>query len=598
MSAADPATTALFLGAFFDELTRWGVYDVVVSPGSRSTPLAMTAYELSRRAPERLRLFVDVDERGAAFFALGMAKASGRPAAVICTSGTAVANYYPAVMEAKSSRVPLVVLTGDRPPRLQELGAPQTCDQLKAFGDHVRAFRQMPLPTADAAALAFARQAAREAVIAAGGGAAEAAESRIAGACLGGPVHLNFPFDEPLKPDFSVEGLFEAGRRPNVSRETFVPVSQQLAPDAIARVAELLAGRRALALAGEGTCATDAEARDVLAWAHAFNLPLLADPLSGLRRFDDALVIDNYDSLLSVGGEAPDELIPEVIVRFGRYPVSKKATQFTAACGALQVVVDPLETRDCNAATDVYVPCEPVAFARSLCAAAPAEASISCEFADTWTAANDAARERIVAAGNQEEGFEGSFVRRILELAPEESCLFAANSMSIRALDTFYLKGEKRLTVLCNRGLNGIDGTTSTALGAAQSFAQTTFLTGDLTLLHDLNALALQRELRVQRAAGGSAPSIIIVLLNNNGGAIFDMLPQKSEDAYFERLFLTPQDVNFEAAAQAFAVRYQRTRSLAEFDAAYKNALGTPGITLIEVPIPLQGLKSRYAPCW
>lgn len=598
MSAADPAATALFLSAFFDELTRWGVRDVVVSPGSRSTPLAMTAYELSRRAPERLRLFVDVDERGAAFFALGMAKASGRPAAVICTSGTAVANYYPAVMEAKSSRVPLVVLTGDRPPRLQELGAPQTCDQIKAFGDHVRAFRQMPLPTADAAALAFARQAAREAVIAAGGVAAEVAESRIAGACLGGPVHLNFPFDEPLKPDFSVEGLFEAGRRPNVSRETFVPVSRQLAPAATARVAELLAGRRALALAGEGTCATDAEARDVLVWAHAFNLPLLADPLSGLRRFDDALVIDNYDSVLVAGGAALDELTPEVIVRFGRYPVSKKATQFAASCGALQVVVDPLETRDCNAATDVYVPCEPVAFARSLRAAAPAEASITREFADAWTAANGAARERIVAAGNQEEGFEGSFVRRVLELAPEESCLFAANSMSIRALDTFYLKGEKRLTVLCNRGLNGIDGTTSTALGAAQSFAQTTFLTGDLTLLHDLNSLALQRELRVQRAAGGSAPSIIIVLLDNNGGAIFDMLPQKSEDAYFERLFLTPQDVNFEAAAQAFAVPYQRTSSLADFDAAYKDALGTPGITLIEIPVPLQGLKSRYAPYW
>ena len=167
--SADPRATALFLGAFFDELARWGVHDVVVSPGSRSTPLTMTAFELSRREPERLRVFVDVDERGAAFFALGLAKASGHPAAVVCTSGTAVANYYPAVMEAESSRVPLVVLTGDRPPRLQGLGAPQTCDQLNAYGNHVRAFRQMPLPSGDGAALAFARQAAREAVIAAGG---------------------------------------------------------------------------------------------------------------------------------------------------------------------------------------------------------------------------------------------------------------------------------------------------------------------------------------------------------------------------------------------------------------------------------------------
>nr|WP_232329685.1 thiamine pyrophosphate-binding protein [Eggerthella lenta] len=159
---ADPTASALFLGAFFDELERWGVHDVVVSPGSRSTPLAMTAYELSRRFPDRLRLFVDVDERGAAFFALGLAKASGQPAAVICTSGTAVANYYPAVLEAESSRVPLIVLTGDRPARLQGLGAPQTCDQLNAYGSHVRAFRNMPEPAADAAAIAFARSLARD----------------------------------------------------------------------------------------------------------------------------------------------------------------------------------------------------------------------------------------------------------------------------------------------------------------------------------------------------------------------------------------------------------------------------------------------------
>ncbi|WP_232050891.1 2-succinyl-5-enolpyruvyl-6-hydroxy-3-cyclohexene-1-carboxylic-acid synthase [Arabiibacter massiliensis] len=586
MMTADPAATALFLGAFFDELARWGVRDVVVSPGSRSTPLSMTAYELSRRAPERMRLFVDVDERGAAFFALGLAKASGRPAAVVCTSGTAVANYYPAVMEAESSRVPLLVLTGDRPPRLQGLGAPQTCDQLNAYGDHVRAFRQMPLPTADGMALAFARQAAREAVIAAGEG------------CCGGPVHLNFPFDEPLKPDFAVEGLFEAGRRADVSRETSVAVSRQLAPEAAERLAALLTGRRALVYAGEGTCANDDEARAVLAWAHAFDLPLLADPLSGLRDFDDALVIDNYDSIIAAGGVAPDELRPEAIVRFGRYPVSKKAAQMAAASGAAQVVVDPLETRDFNAATDVFAPCEPAEFARSLLAALPDPVPASGAFASAWIAANDAARERIAAVDDVEAGFEGAFVRRVVELAPEGSCLFAANSMSVRALDTFYLKSAKRLTVLCNRGLNGIDGTVSTALGAAQRFAQTTLVTGDLTLLHDLNALALQRELRVQRTAGGPAPSIVIVLLNNDGGGIFDMLPQKSEDAYFERLFLTPQEVDFEAAARAFAVPYRRTDTVPAFDEAYRALLGTPGISLIEARVPLEGLKDRYRPYW
>lgn len=623
--SADPRATALFLGAFFDELARWGVHDMVVSPGSRSTPLTMTAFELSRREPGRLRVFVDVDERGAAFFALGLAKASGHPAAVVCTSGTAVANYYPAVMEAESSRVPLVVLTGDRPPRLQGLGAPQTCDQLNAYGNHVRAFRQMPLPSADGAALAFARQAAREAVIAAGE------------ECFGGPVHLNFPFDEPLKPDFSAEGLFESARRLDVSRETSVPVSQQLAPSDAGRLAALLADRRALVYAGEGTCTGELEAGKVLNWARAFRLPLLADPLSGLRSSDDPLVIDNYDSVLGPGGAAPDGLAPEVVVRFGRYPVSKKATQLVAAARPVQIVVDPLETRDCNAATDVFVRCRPSELAGSLGFAYDVRTidydpdDVQRAFARAWIDANDAARKRIASVDDAEAGFEGAFVRRVVELAPEGSCLFSANSMSVRALDTFYLKSAKRLAVLCNRGLNGIDGTVSTALGAAQHFAQTTLVTGDLTLLHDLNALALQRELRLQReaaacfsasldaasskAAGavtpghatdaasdnvapGAVPSIVIVLLNNNGGGIFDMLPQKSEDPYFERLFLTPQDVDFRAAAQAFGVPYRAAGTAEAFDEAYRELLGTSGISLIEVRVPLSGLKDRYAPYW
>ncbi len=623
--SADPRATALFLGAFFDELARWGVHDMVVSPGSRSTPLTMTAFELSRREPGRLRVFVDVDERGAAFFALGLAKASGHPAAVVCTSGTAVANYYPAVMEAESSRVPLVVLTGDRPPRLQGLGAPQTCDQLNAYGNHVRAFRQMPLPSADGAALAFARQAAREAVIAAGE------------ECFGGPVHLNFPFDEPLKPDFSAEGLFESARRLDVSRETSVPVSQQLAPSDAGRLAALLADRRALVYAGEGTCTGELEAGKVLNWARAFRLPLLADPLSGLRSSDNPLVIDNYDSVLGPGGTVPDGLAPEVVVRFGRYPVSKKATQLVAAARPVQIVVDPLETRDFNAATDVFVRCRPSELAGSLGFAYDVRTidydpdDVQRAFARAWIDANDAARKRIASVDDAEAGFEGAFVRRVVELAPEGSCLFSANSMSVRALDTFYLKSAKRLAVLCNRGLNGIDGTVSTALGAAQHFAQTTLVTGDLTLLHDLNALALQRELRLQREAAacfsasldaasskalaavtpghatdaasdnvapGAVPSIVIVLLNNNGGGIFDMLPQKSEDPYFERLFLTPQDVDFRAAAQAFGVPYRRADTVPAFDEAYRALLGTPGISLVEVRVPLSGLKDRYAPYW
>ena len=664
MTVADPRATARFLGAFFDELAKWGVRNVVISPGSRSTPLSMIAFELSCRAPQRMSMYVDIDERGAAFLALGMAKASGRPAALVCSSGTAIANYYPAILEAESSRVPLIVLTADRPPQLQGLGAPQTCDQSHAYGTHVRAYRGMPLPADDEGSLRFARQAAREACIAALGSCEfpqnQGAQSpsapigtpqRLAGACFGGPVHLNFPFDEPLKPDVTLPDLFDAGipcagSAVDSTGPEAKPVRNPQLPVGVAQVRGVMEGAAAaqlarellassvLLLAGEGSCATYEEAQRVLAFARAFVIPVLADPLSGLRSLDDPLVIGNYDSVLQPGGISPDEALnPQVVVRFGRYPVSKRATQWARAredAGVLQVVVDPLETRDTNAATTVFVRMKPADFGQSMERAlrredGPAAAGANdLSFANAWQRAEEAAAKRIAAVdageGSGADGFEGAYVRRVLELAPSGSCLFAANSMSVRAVDTFYLKGGKQLTVLANRGLNGIDGTVSTAIGASRCFSRTTLITGDLTMLHDLNSLALQRELRVQRQladiAGDAnripeqaakrntcetdtgAQGITIVLLNNNGGAIFDMLPQKSQEAYFERLFLTPQDVDFQAAVAAFGVPYSKTATLAEFDRAYRASLDVPGISFIEVPVPLQGLRERYADYW
>ena len=184
----------------------------------------------------------------------------------------------------------------------------------------------------------------------------------------------------------------------------------------------------------------------------------------------------------------------------------------------------------------------------------------------------------------------------VLDEAPPASCLFVANSMAVRALDTVQSRGAAPLCVLANRGQNGIDGTVSTALGAAQQFAQTTFVTGDLTLLHDLNALALQNEL--MRNQPGTPPTVVIVLLNNDGGAIFDMLPQASDEPYFERVFLTPQNVDFAHAAQAFHVPYRAASSVEEFREAYRKRLCMPGISLIEVRVPLRGVKERYRGCW
>ena len=696
-----PQKTALYLGAFFDELVRWGVHEVVVSPGSRSTALAMVAYEMSCRWPDKLRLYLDIDERGASFLALGMAKASGRPVALVCTSGTAPANYYPAVIEAHTSRVPLIVLSGDRPLHAQGLGAVQTCDQVKLFGDYVRRFQQMPPASADARSIAYARQLAKEACIDALGAAAGmpsescdmAAEGALASrgcAWYAGPVHLNFPLEEPLKPDLFVEGLFSCGRRAasveftalsepgevevalSCESETDLPCrlasSAVLSSSDAQNIIHCLRGRRVLVLAGEGSCETADEARELVDWAQAGGLPLLADPLSGLRSFEDECVIDNYDNVF----RQADYPVPDVVVRFGRYPVSKSCFTKLASAGSFNMVVDAAETRDFNVATDLFVPCTPMSFVRSLAAAGevlgaeeaarveeaseadetskadetakdlkaregagakegagkcfcPVVSAAQRDFYAEWVRRNEEARELVLTVREDEAEPEGAYVSKLLELVPENSCLFSANSMSIRALDTFYVKQGKRLSVLCNRGQNGIDGTVSTAIGAAQMYGQTTFLTGDFTLLHDLNALALQRELLRHHggAAGGAATggvsidgdaadgsegmggssseaakasSLVIVLLNNNGGAIFDMLPQRSDDPYFERLFLVPQDVDFERAAQAFSVPYRAVSTVDDFAQAYSEFLGVPGISLVEVKLPLRGVSERYAP--
>ena len=593
-----PEMSALFLSAFFDELYRMGVRDFVVSPGSRSTPLAMVAYEMSRREEyEGVRLFVDVDERGAAFFALGLGKAKGRPACAICTSGTACANYYPAVLEAESSRVPLVLLTGDRPPRLQALGAPQTCNQEKLFGDHVRLFLQMPLPSADRPSLAFARQAARETFTRAVG---------AAGACAGGPAHLNFPFEEPLKPALDHPDLFVLER----SRWCGAPEDAGLSPigacvraggrltdEAAATIEALLAENTAVIMAGEGSIETPEDAEALMRLAAQRSIPVLADPLSNLRQRIDELLIDHYDNIFGKPGLADFDLV----VRFGRYPVSKRAAQYVQRHRPLQIVVDQLETRDFNAGTDLFVRMAPRDFVRDLNAAADRTGGHVLKehgqerLAQAWARRNEEERARVGAVREVEAGFEGAYVSALLDELPDRSLLFAANSMSIRAVDTFCDKGA-RFDILGNRGLNGIDGTLSTALGAAQAYRQATLLIGDLSLLHDVSAFALNAELmRVHREAGELAPSFVIVLLNNHGGGIFDMLPQKSEDAYFERLFLTPEHADFGQIAAAFDVPYARVVNVADFRTAYRALVGRPGMSLLEVDVPLQGLKERYA---
>lgn len=591
--ATHEQATALYVSAFFDELIRCGVEDVVVSPGSRSTALSMVAHA------SQMELYVDVDERGAAFFALGLARAKQKPVAVICTSGTALANYYPAVVEAESSRIPLIVLSGDRPQRLQHVGAPQTFDQLKAFSDHVEGFWNMPEPSVDPKVIAYARQIAREACIAVGA----AGVSR-------GPVHINFPFDEPLKPDLSVEGsgegLFSVGRI-DTPMPALMSAHTELEEEQAAQLLDWLAVRRSIILCGEKTFSEhlspeeqDIEAACLFALAEYLDAPLIADPLSNLRAYNHPAVITTADTLFK--GNAAQALPGfDCVIRFGRYPVSKPVVRYLEEHACVQIVVDPIATRDFNAQTSVFVPVTPASFVSTLLDVASLPESRQKTDAGqalhAWGLRQMQAQEKLETvrkAGASD--FEGTYIRTVLDAAPQGSLIFSANSMAIRAFDMFYTgRDDKQLTLLANRGLNGIDGTVSSALGAAQIYEHTTLVIGDLSLLHDLNALALQAEFERHCVGDGAVPSqVTIVLLNNQGGAIFDMLPQKSDEAYFERLFLTPHTTNFEAAAQTFSLGYMRVTTADECRVALEKSYEQPGISLIEISLPLEGVADRY----
>lgn len=573
-----PEEAGLFLDTFFAQLKHCGVRNVVVSPGSQSTPLAMKAYE------HYGDVYMDVDERGAAFFALGLAKATGNVVALVCTSGSAVGNWMPAVLEAEASRVPLLLLSADRPPRLQGVGAPQTCDQLHLFGGHVKKFVQMPLPSASGETLAYARQMALDACIAAHGACPNVASADA------GPVHLNFPFEEPLTPAPCVDRI-EVSPLP----ASVVAGQGLLAADA-AGLFKLIEGKRVIALCGEGTCESAADAHALLAFAHVRNVPLLADPLSGLRCYSDSMIIDHYDAIFG-GQRAPHA---EVVIRFGRWPVSERAMRAVQKMDALQIVVDLREPRDITSSTALFVRCSPTVFAEAM-AAFGSKATANTRACKEWCELNNEAADivRGVRLRRDNGELEGAYVYETVEAAPDGSLLFCANSMSIRALDTFFCKADKQLRVLCNRGLGGVDGTISSAIGAAQAYDQATLIIGDLAFLRDVNALALQNEMRLRELhTCRPTPSIIVVLLNNNGAGLFDTLPQKSGEPYFERLFLTPQAVDFKRIADGFGVTCRTVSSVNSFRRTYSSLIGEAGINIIEVLVPLAGVAERYGDYW
>jgi 2-succinyl-5-enolpyruvyl-6-hydroxy-3-cyclohexene-1-carboxylate synthase len=553
------ANTALS-SAFVEELARGGVRHAVVSPGSRSTPLALALW----RAPE-IEVTVIVDERSAGFFALGAAQASGDPVALLCTSGTAAANYHPAVCEADESGLPLVVLTADRPPELRGIGAGQTIDQVKLFGSSVRWFCEVGTHAADDDGMLHYRSVACRALASARG------ETRP------GPVHLNLPWREPLAP-VAVEGAVTAsdplavegrgGGRPltAVTRIDLEP-SAFLLDEVAGHIAEAISG---VIVAGRQL---DPELREPLAHlARASGFPILAEPNSQLRcgPHDRSHVIATYDLLLRDERFARS-VVPDLVLRFGDMPTSKPLRAWLADSGADQIVIDPYGGWN-----------EPSRRAAALLRADPTELAsgwatrLEKEERGTpekWIDAEAAARDALEGALDA----KGPISEPALHLALGRShrdgdLVYTASSMPIRDQEAFLPPREADVLFLCNRGANGIDGLISSGIGAAHAGGRpTTIVTGELGLLHDLGGLAALREIETP---------VRIVVIDNGGGGIFHFLPQESamSDEEFEALLGTSRPLDVANAAALFGLPHHRLDNLDDLPGALATGTG-----LIEV---------------
>ena len=570
----------IYASAFVDELQRAGVRNVVICPGSRSTPLA-----IAFAAQPAIRTWMHVDERSAAYFGLGMSKQLHQPVALLCTSGTAAANFLPAVVEAKLTHVPLLVLTADRPHELRDNGAPQSIDQNRLYGTYAKWFVEVALPEATNAALRYIRTIAVRA-------------AALSQAIPAGPVHLNFPFREPLTPEpIPDQPLPQVTQRdliawqgrsnnaPYVEVRTTLPGVPTVTT--IAYLMDLVhRARRGLIIVGPNDDPPLAEPLAQL--AQHLGYPILADPLSQLRcgDHDQSMILSSYDAFLRIDSFI-ESAQPELVLRFGAMPTSKPALLYLkryASC--------PLVVIDGNGGWE-----EPTQLASELIHADPSalcqsllnileqsgesrekQPPVSQEWITMWQDADRVTRQAIQAAIQDfNELFEGQVFTELANLVPDGTTLYVGNSMPVRDLDTFFWSTGQQVHILGNRGANGIDGVVSSALGANAGAGRdrpTILVLGDLSFFHDLNGLLVARLHEL---------NLTIVLINNDGGGIFSFLPQAAYPEHFERLFGTPTGLDFRLAVQMYGGQYQKVESWEQFRKGVRWGLNTGGLHVIEV---------------
>jgi 2-succinyl-5-enolpyruvyl-6-hydroxy-3-cyclohexene-1-carboxylate synthase len=528
--------------ALVEELARCGVRRAVLSPGSRSTPLAVALW----RQPA-IEVAVIVDERSAGYFALGAAQGAGRPAAVLCTSGTAAANLHPAVCEADEAGVPLIVLTADRPPELRGIGAGQTVDQLKLYGGSVRWFCEVGTHEADDPGLLHFRSVACRAYAAARG------EPRP------GPVHLNVPWRDPLAPEPRSEdvtatsplALEGRGERPLTAVASEPPLAEEALIDELAE--RVSAAPRGLIVAGRQP--DPSLARPVAALAERAGYPILAEPTSQLRlgEHDRGLVVWPYDAIARL---APPSLEPQLVIRFGDMPTSKALRQWLSSLrGLRQVVVDPaFGWNEPSTQAETIVRGEPRSLAGGL---AERLTGGNAPWRAAWLEAGQAAAAAIEAElRTLAEPTEPGAHAVLSGLYADGDLVYTASSMPIRDQEAFVPSAATQVRFLCNRGANGIDGLISSGIGAAAASGRPAWIvTGDLGLYHDMNGLAALRD--------ASVP-IRIVVLNNDGGGIFEFLPQAEqiERGEFEALLGTPLGLDLARVAAVYDLPHVRVERL------------------------------------
>ncbi len=512
-------------------LVAQGVRHFVISPGSRSTPVAILIAERVKAAAN-LALYVDVDERSAAFFALGIAKTDQVPVVLLCTSGTAAAEYLPALAEAHLSHVPLIVLTTDRPLELTNIGAPQAIDQTNLYGSQVKQSQRLVLQDdgqTNADFIAFQTQRSVLAALTA----------------PKGPVQLNLPLRKPLLPDLRVTP-------PAIKALAALPTTAALTPTDLTVIEQQLQGKKVLLIAGPEEVMTYRTA--LLTLSEKCQWPLLADNLANLRGHGP--VISNFDLLFQAESDLPEDLQPDVILRFGGTPVSAPLMQWLSQQTVPQYLIgDQQQLADYSLATSHVLAVDEQLFIEELVAVLPAQRTA---YWASWRTYSQRLQASLPTTADLNEI---TTVQTLDHQLPANSRLFISNSMPIRDVEDFY-QGRQVRELYCNRGANGIDGVVSAAVGMATAGGANYLLIGDLALFHDMNGLMMLRRYQL---------NLTIIVINNNGGGIFSFLPQATATDYFEDLFGTPQELDLAQVAKLYARTYQKVTTITALEQALTN---------------------------